>query len=46
MNALTSATKRIRCAEFATALDPTLETGLRAMLTAASAWLCEQGPKE
>lgn len=32
--------------EFAPALDPTLKTGLQAMLTAASAWLCGKGTKE
>ncbi len=29
---------------FAPVLDPTLKTGLQAMLTAASAWLCAPGP--
>lgn len=32
--------------KFAPTLDPTLRTGLEAMLTAASVWLCGKGPKE
>lgn len=32
--------------KFAPTLDPTLRTGLEAMLTAASVWLCDQGTKE
>lgn len=32
--------------KFAPTLDPTLRTGLEAMLTAASVWLCDQGAKE
>jgi len=32
--------------KFAPTLHPTLETGLQAMLTAASAWLCGQGQKQ
>ncbi len=31
--------------KFAPTLDPTLKTGLQAMLTAASAWLCVKGQK-
>lgn len=32
--------------KYAPVLDPTLKAGLEAMLTAASAWLCEEGRKE
>ncbi|MDN0077300.1 M20 family metallopeptidase [Crenobacter sp. SG2303] len=32
--------------QFAPILDPTLKTGLQAMLAAASAWLCEESQRE